>query len=124
MYILTEKKYFTSDKMANGFVKCGQHVKHTKPGESTVNFPLMMQQWMGEYRELDDELMDLLVQKKPAVVQELIRTGNICNEFLDSLGIPRTEGAVDRDNLTICRQNAFLVTHEDSIARYRQRQNE
>lgn len=55
---------------------------------------------------------------KHSVIAEVRRTGRISNEFLDSLNIATTEGAVNRDDLTLCRQDAQLITHVDTVARY------
>lgn len=45
--------------------------------------------------------------------------GSALNTFLDDLGICRSEGAVDRDNLTLCRRDAELITHADSIQKFK-----
>lgn len=38
--------------------------------------------------------------------------------FLDELEICRTPDATERDNLTWCRQQAFIVTHADTNIRF------
>jgi hypothetical protein len=40
--------------------------------------------------------------------------------FLDELGIVKWDGAVDRDGLTLCRRDAELITHADSVARFQE----
>ena len=47
-----------------------------------------------------------------------LEKGMISEEILDALGIYSTPGSISRDKLTECRQNAFLVTHNDSIGRH------
>jgi len=49
----------------------------------------------------------------------LIPTGRIESGFLDSLNICKTDGATERDDLTICRQHSFIVTHAKTVERVR-----
>ena len=49
-----------------------------------------------------------------------IKNGMISEELLDGLEIYFTPDSVRRDQLTACRQHAFLVTQSDSIARHRE----
>ena len=48
----------------------------------------------------------------------LFYTGRLTSSFLDDLNICRTANATERDELTWCRQHAFIVTHVDTNARH------
>lgn len=59
----------------------------------------------------------------PQIVEECRRTGFISSAFLDSLHIAKADNAKVRDDATcISNMDAFLVTHEDSIERYKEAQ--
>eukprot|EP01034_Spumella_vulgaris_P030919 gene30919-38212_t len=117
VYVL-RNKYYTSEKSIRGFVNTGQHIRDAKQGQLTVSYHGVMGQSLHECS--DDELkhMEAMVD---TVVVEARRAGRITNAFLDDLKIVTTDGAIDRDELTLCRQDAQIVTHDDSIARHAER---
>ena len=43
--------------------------------------------------------------------------GSVSNDFLDNLGVARSDGAKDRDQLSaLCQRDACIITHEDTVA--------
>ncbi len=115
VYVL-RGKWFTSTQIIEGFLNCGQHQPHTNPGEGslTINWDRIM---AGTLVEMSDCEKQLLLEKRDVVVAEFLAHGRVTNEFLDAEGIPDTEGAENRDSLTICRQDAQCITHADSSHR-------
>lgn len=116
-------KYFTADKIREGFVRCGQHIKAADPekGESTVDYDKIMSRTRAV---CSDAEMATMKDNLPAVVAEMRRAGRVTNDFLDGLGIPIDHTASSRDELVLCRQDAQLITHTETIQRYQDYQAE
>jgi hypothetical protein len=55
------------------------------------------------------------------VVAEARLIGWVTNAFLDDLQVVITLDTTNRDDLTLCRQDAQILTHEDSVARHAER---
>ncbi len=106
-------KYFTSIKIIEGFERCGHHIHGPGDDGCTVSFEGIMQQSTATVLKEDFDLMRSMI---PQMVAECRRTGRLSTEFLDGLNIPKDPKAVVRDDLTLCRQDSKLMTHEDSIA--------
>lgn len=116
LYVLMGK-WFQGDEIIEGFVQCGQHVPDAEGGAVTVDYDKIMSKCLTTHTE-----QDLLHMKtvKNLAIQECYRTGRLTNPFLDELEVVKDPDAVDRDELTMCRQDCFLVTHVDSIARHKE----
>jgi hypothetical protein len=56
---------------------------------------------------------------KDEVVREFRMMGRASTEFLDGIGIVKDDEFTVRDDLVISRQDCTLITHEDTVARYR-----
>lgn len=53
------------------------------------------------------------------MIERFKADGRVLNTFLDELGIVADPEATDRDELTLCRQDCQLITHVDTVTRYR-----
>lgn len=112
-------KYVTPSKIAKGFVDCGQHVLGAGPGMSTVSYDRIMSASLST--DITVEEFDRMREMRPLVIAKFIEDGRVLNTYLDELGIVADPSATDRDNLTLCRQDCQLITHADTIHRYRQK---
>lgn len=72
---------------------------------------------------IEDEIK-LMKLRSEEVMEEFRKSGKVTNPFLDGLGIPRDEDAIDRDELTLCRQDCLIITHADSISAFKKYQQE
>lgn len=110
----------TSDKMRLGFSLCGQHVENVaEPSAPTVSYERIMRQ-IRKDSEGDEYLQNILEQytaKFPQVVEIAKAHGHVTNQCLDDLGLPRLPDSADRDDSVLCRQDAQIITHDDSIRR-------
>lgn len=102
--------------MAEGFKKCGQHKESTEDDPLSVSYDIVMSQAMCE---LGPEEKAACETGRAQVIQQFKDRGSVTNEFLDSLNIPKIEESINRDELTLCRQDAQLITHADSVERYK-----
>jgi hypothetical protein len=114
-------KYVSGAKSAEGFVRCGQHIPHVEPGALTVSYQKVMGSSMNDCTDAE---LARMKDKLPLCVAEMARVGRLSNQFLDDLQIATTDGAVDRDELVLCRQDAQLVTSVDTCARHREYQEQ
>lgn len=113
-----KEKYFTPSKIRKGFEDSGEHVANTHPerGECTVNYELVMAK--TDSKRTPAELQKMK-ESVPLVVAEMHRTGRASNAFLDSINIPKDAHAKDRDVLVLDKQDAQLITHKDTVERYK-----
>ena len=118
VYVMREK-YLTPNKIAKGFIACGQHVVGAAVGMSTVSYDRIMSGGLCE--DITEEEYDHMRNMRPLVIARFKRDGRVLNPYLDELGIVADPDATDRDNLTLCRQDCQLITHEDTIQRYREK---
>jgi hypothetical protein len=111
-------KSVTVEKMVEGFIRCGQHVRNAAPGQSTIDYDRMMARNLAP--EITDEERNTMRAARPQVDAKFRAEGRVTDAFLDELGIVRSPGAVERDELnSVSRQHCMLVTHDDTVARYR-----
>jgi len=108
-------KYHTMQKMQLGFIRCGQHVPHTKPGELTVNYELMMSKCT---KVCIAEELAVMRECKQIVVDEFRLNGHVSSAFPDGLQIANDPADTVRDNLGLARRDCFLVTHAASKSWY------
>mmetsp|Transcript_33448 Transcript_33448/g.73683 ORF Transcript_33448/g.73683 Transcript_33448/m.73683 type:complete len:787 (-) Transcript_33448:812-3172(-) len=113
-------KYVTAEKIAQGFIRCGQHVATADPkkGESTVDYQKMMNCHLNVGSKLITPAeLDHMAEKAPEVMSEFRKPGGQCSDaFLDQLKIAKNPDAPLRDGLTLCRQNCQVITADDTIA--------
>lgn len=109
-------KYVTPEKISQSFIACGQHVKSVAPGQSNVSYDRIMGDSLAE--GITDEEFAHMRTQRPLVIAKFKEEGRVLNTFLDELGIVASEGATDRDDLTLCRQDCQLITHADTVARF------
>lgn len=108
--------YFTASKITEGFVRTGQHVIAASPNNLlTVDYHKIMSRCLSKISEED---YDNLESIRDRVVQKFRSEGRVTNGYLDELHATNTGFILDRDDLTMCRQDACLITHVDTIARY------
>lgn len=100
-------------------ITVGQHVEGViEPGTDSVNCELMMSKVLDKSITPEDRAKMMLLRNECAEFG--IENGRITEEFLDEKSVYTTPGTTLRDGLTLCRQHAFLITHRDSVARYRE----
>lgn len=104
-------KYHTTQKMQLGFIRCGQHVPHTKPGELTVNYELMMSKCT---KACIAEELAVMRDCRQMVIDEFRLNGYVSSAFLDELHIANDPADTVRDDLGLARRDCFLVTHAAS----------
>lgn len=68
------------------------------------------------YTDITDEQENLLFIHAPEVIQHIRSEGNVSDEFLDSLGVPKLPGDkhINRDGLVPWRRHAYLLSHRYS----------
>lgn len=117
LVFLCREKYHTAEKLRSGFAVCGQHVKSADPakGESTVDYQRIMSRTQAVVTPEELQHMDAV---KEQVIEEFHLHGRVTDAFLDSIGVAQDYHHESRDDLTLCRQDAQLLTHEDTVARY------
>lgn len=109
-------KYFDSEKIVKGFTDCGQHVVGKEPGEVTIDFDAIMRR---SFADVSSDKYEFLMSKVDEITDEFRLRGSVSNEFLANIGIPFDENFLNRDNLVIWRQDAQLITHADTVEKYR-----
>lgn len=129
VYVMKEK-YFSAEKIKRGFTVTGQHVEvvdtdedssrgganQPAPEACTVDYEAIMGRTEAVCTAQELQAMrDLL----PQMIVEVRRTGSGSKAFMDDIGVPQDRDEVVRDELTISRQHALLITHEDTVAKYR-----
>eukprot|EP01038_Epipyxis_sp_PR26KG_P014706 gene14706-19764_t len=113
------QSYVTGYKLVEGFRRVGQLVDRAFPlaeGEFTVDYDAMMVQCLN--KNITREEFENMKQQLPIAAIRAIQHGRLTSVFLDELNICKTPGATERDNLTWCRQQAFIVTHIDTNIRF------
>ena len=113
--VFSTQKHWNANKMRESAKVTGIH-QDVAPGECTVNYDRVMTRHLNT--TTTPEEYTLMKEKRWEVAAMHKAAGRITNEQLDQLGIAKTEGSVDRDLLTLCRRDAEMITHIDSIARH------
>jgi hypothetical protein len=108
-------KYVTPEKIVEGFIRTGQHVRRSVSGKSTVNYDLMMGLTLA--KGITKEEMEHMRDKRPDVIEEFRKNGRVETPFLDKLEIVASPDAKNRDDLTLCQQDCQIITHEATVAR-------
>lgn len=119
-YVL-KNKYFTAQKMVDGFSSIGQHIPCVLADglSETVCFEKMMTQ--GCILPIEPDKLNLYRDKLPAAIAEVMKSGRVTTEYLSSIGVFQDfEVSINRDNLTLCRQDALIVTHTDTVRKIRE----
>ncbi len=118
--------YCTPIKLIHGFVCCGQHifpergaVYSESESPSTISFDKIMRQCESELTQ--DQLANMK-RHAPELIQILLNTGQITEEEYDARDIPKLpdEHYETRDELVLYRQRCVIITHDETIARYKQ----
>ena len=120
--IWATQKHWNPVKMREAARLTGLHIDGAEVGKETVNYDRLMTRHKNTTTSAEDYA--LMKEKRWEVAEEFQRNGRVTNEFLDGLGIVTTLGAVDRDGLTLCRQDAQLFTHVKSVQRFADRKRE
>ena len=134
LIVYTLKKYLRPHQMTIGFIRSGntlrmvvdtnniligQHVEgEFIHGKESVDCEAMMAKCRDPEIPHSEHVHAMALREHCADYG--LEKGMISEEFLDELGIYSTPGSINRDMLTECRQHAFLVTHQESIARHRE----
>ncbi|KAJ1438559.1 hypothetical protein B484DRAFT_469266 [Ochromonadaceae sp. CCMP2298] len=106
------RKWFTPDKMMEGFVRCGQHMKAPGPQGETVSFRKIMGQSLASVEPLELEYMERIL---PRCVEELRKEGKLTNAFLDEMGVCKTQGAEDLDGNELSKEDACNFTNDHIV---------
>jgi len=106
------QKYFTAEKVQQGFINCGFHVLNSAPGAPTVDYELIMSKC--SYTVVPEEIEHMRAVRYQ-VVDEFLRTGYASTQFLDDLEVARDPSAPTRDENILSKQDCVLITHEDTI---------
>jgi hypothetical protein len=120
VYVM-QAAYVTPKKIITGFEECGQHIRDTAPGESTVDYDKIISKCILIDKLTDTEL-NTMRNEKHAVQQQFINNGSVTNSFLDEHKIPKAEANTNRDNFTISRGDTQVITHEDTVQKFKARQ--
>jgi hypothetical protein len=118
-FVLKER-CLTPNKMVAAFVRTGQlkqGANHLK-GECTTDWDMLMSR---TYCQSSQEDMNHMSSAKNAVKRDMRLNGKTTTVFLDQLNIPTNEYDVDRDNLTLSRQDIQTLNHTESLRRQRAR---
>lgn len=117
---ILSNKAVTSDKIAQGFAICGHHVEATPEHAGTVSYDRIMRQIIRDCEDDHDqqEVLESLKTHFNECVEYAQQHGHLSNEFLDQQGLCQQDPQyLNRENLTLCRQDAQIITHVDSIKR-------
>ena len=112
------KNYLKPSHIVDGFKITGQHVfdKEKASDQSTVSFVHVMSQC---YKKLENEDYAVMQENAEAHIQTYRRTGRLSNEEMDNSNIWNTNDMVSRDDRQLSYQGAVLITHTDTVARYK-----
>lgn len=113
--VASMKKSVTGPKIADAFVAVGQHIINAALGAETTSYKIMMTRTMAT--GISDEEFQLMEELRPLARDEVIRDGRLTDAFLDLNNIC-SNGGTRRDDLTLCRQHALIVTHADTARRF------
>lgn len=115
VYVMQDK-YHMPSKMRLGWLRTGNHIEGSDPstGETTVDYEKIMSKSRAEVTDLE---LDHMRAMKPQVVNEFLRVGRVSDAFLDDLGVVKDFHNTSRDELTLSRQDAQLLTHEATVIR-------
>lgn len=121
-----QDEYCTPCKLIHGFVCCGQHVfperdiVYSENGTpSTISFDKIMRQCESELTQ--DELANMK-RHAPELIQILLDKGEITEKEYDDRNIPQLpeEDFEIRNDLVLCRQRCVIITHDETVARYKE----
>jgi hypothetical protein len=114
--------YCLPQQLSHGFTCCGQHVFDNSEGEkasSTIHFGNIMKQC---YTDLTLQQLEHMKICAPALIQVLLQNGEIKEADYDQFDIPKLpdEDYEVRDELVLHRQRCVILTHKDTVVRFRE----
>lgn len=105
----------TPQKIRWGFSVCGQDCPPDKNG-STIDFVKMMHQ---SYSDISQQQLTLMYDMGPHFATMMQLEGRITHESLLEAGILPGTTTIDRNSLTWVRHWSEIVSHEQTVQRYR-----
>ena len=128
VFFMKNSDSYTPVTIQNSYIITGQHaplrgedgfIEPRFPffgvGTLTVNVEKMLRKFI---RNIEDAEMAQMIESLPEGVDLIRGAGTLTRAEMDHLKIPRLpEGLPLRENLTLCRQGAVLITHAATLER-------